>query len=285
LQQEHTALSPATAHSADVGKILLFIPMYNCAPQIPRVLAQLTNDVAGLLSEVIVVDNRSRDEGISVAKAALAKDLPIPVRILQNDKNYGLGGSHKVAFNYAIANGFDYCIVLHGDDQGSIADLVPLIRAGVHKTVDCLLGARFMRGSALKGYSLVRTLGNEVFNGLYSLAAGQIIYDLGSGLNMYSVKALRGRRYLKHANDLTFNYYMILDSINSRASVRFFPIVWREDDQISNVKLVRQATRVLKIALSYAVMRGWFLEQDHSGDPKNSYSATIVFEKKPAESS
>jgi dolichol-phosphate mannosyltransferase len=285
LQPEHTALSSAPARSADVGKILLFIPMYNCAPQVPRVLAQLTPDVTGLLSEVIVVDNRSRDDGVAVARTALARDWPIPVRILQNNKNYGLGGSHKVAFNYALANGFDYCVVLHGDDQGSIADLVPHIRAGVHRTCDCLLGARFMRGSALQGYSFLRTFGNRLFNGLYSLAAGRIIYDLGSGLNMYSVKALRGRRYLKHSNDLTFNYYMILDSINSGSSIRFFPIIWREDDQVSNVKLVRQAARVLRIALSYAFMRGRFLDSDHSGDPTNAYPATMVFETKPAGSS
>lgn len=285
MQQEHTDLAPAPARSAEAGKILLFIPMYNCARQIPRVLAQLTPEVTSLLSEVIVVDNRSRDNGISAAREALARDWPMPVRILRNDKNYGLGGSHKVAFNYAIANGFDHCIVLHGDDQGSIADLVPHIRAGAHKSCDCLLGARFMRGSTLQGYSFLRTFGNRVFNGLYSLAAGRIIYDLGSGLNMYSVKALRGRRYLKHGNDLTFNYYMILDSISSGASIRFFPIVWREDDQISNVKLVRQAARVLRIALGYAFMRGRFLDTDHSGDPANTYPATMVFETKPAGSS
>jgi dolichol-phosphate mannosyltransferase len=285
VQLEHTGLTSATARSADAGKTLLFIPMYNCARQIPRVLAQLTPDVTSLLSEVIVVDNRSRDDGIAAVRAALAWDWPIPVRLLQNDKNYGLGGSHKVAFNYAVANGFDYCIVLHGDDQGSIADLAPLIRAGVHKTCDCLLGARFMRGSTLQGYSFLRTFGNRLFNGLYSLAAGKVIYDLGSGLNMYSVKALRGRRYLKHGNDLTFNYYMILDSINSGSSIRFFPIVWREDDQVSNVKLVRQAARVLRIALSFAFMRGRFLDNDHSGDPTNAYPATVIVEAKPAGSS
>ena len=192
------------------GKILLFIPMYNCAAQIPRVISQLTNDVRSVLSEVIIVDNRSTDDSVAAAEAALTGDWQIPVRILRNDHNYGLGGSHKVAFNYAIANAFDYCIVLHGDDQGSIVDLLPLILSRAHKHLDCLLGARFMRGSRLQGYSLLRTLGNRVFNLLYSLVSGYIIYDLGAGLNMYSVKALSGKRYMKHGNDLTFNYYMIL---------------------------------------------------------------------------
>ena len=34
----------------------------------------------------------------------------------------------KVAFNYAVKNKFDYVIVLHGDDQGNIHDLLPFLK-------------------------------------------------------------------------------------------------------------------------------------------------------------
>lgn len=59
--------------------------------------------------------------------------MTIPVKLLRKDKNYGLGGSHKVSFNYAIENGFDYVIVLHGDDQGHISNLVPYLKKRVRK--------------------------------------------------------------------------------------------------------------------------------------------------------
>jgi glycosyltransferase involved in cell wall biosynthesis len=263
-------------------RILLFIPIYNCERQIPRVIAQLTPDIASLLTEVIVVNNRSPDGSQAAAIAAL-KDLQgLPAKVLLNDANYGLGGSHKVAFNYALANGFDHCIVLHGDDQGAIADLAPLIRAGAHRDADCLLGARFMRGSRLAGYSALRTFGNRVFNLIYSAAAGVRIYDLGSGLNIYSVPALADRSYLRHANDLTFNYHMILHSIAAGWRIRFFPIVWREADQVSNVKLVRQSLRVLNIALDYAFRRQRYLAEDHSGRPGMAYTATVVFDSSTA---
>lgn len=259
-------------------KILLFIPMYNCARQIPRVLAQLCKDAQGLFSEIIIVDNRSTDGGVEAAKLAVAAGSTVRTKILLNDHNYGLGGSHKVAFNYAIANEFDYCVVLHGDDQGNIADLAPLIRSGAHRSVDCLLGARFMRGAQLQGYSALRTFGNRAFNLLYSLVSGYHIFDLGAGLNLYAVRALRRRRYLGHANDLTFNYYMIFNSISDRWSIKFFPIVWREDDQISNVKLMRQALHVLMIALGYGILRRKFFAADHSGLPRKTYSATLIFD-------
>lgn len=263
-------------------RILLFIPMYRCERQIPRVIAQLTPDVSELLSEVIVVNNRSPDGSQAAAVSALKELRGLPAKVLLNDANYGLGGSHKVAFNYALANGFDYCIVLHGDDQGSIADLVPLIRAGAHRQADCLLGARFMQGSRLAGYSPLRTFGNRVFNMIYSMVSGTRIYDLGSGLNLYALASLTDRSYLRHANDLTFNYHMILHSIAAGWRIRFFPIEWREADQVSNVKLVRQSLRVLTIALDYAFRRRRYLAEDHAGSPDATYTAAVVFDSTSA---
>jgi glycosyltransferase involved in cell wall biosynthesis len=252
--------------------------MYNCAPQIGRVIGQLTPAVQALIEEVILVNNRSTDDGEEVAIKAAAGLTGMNVKVLRNDNNYGLGGSHKVAFNHALTHGFDYCIVLHGDDQGDIADLVPLLERGDHRRVDCLLGARFMRGSRLEGYSLFRTFGNQVFNAIYGVASGWRIYDLGSGLNVYAVKALASRRWLRHADDLTFNYHMLLHSIADGWRMSFFPLAWREEDQTSNVKLVRQSLRVLGIAWRYAAGREAYLADDYAGRPNHDYTSTTIYE-------
>jgi glycosyltransferase involved in cell wall biosynthesis len=253
--------------------------MYNCAPQIPRVIAQLNPEIRALISEVILVNNRSTDDTEAAAIAALSAAPSLRAKVLRNDGNYGLGGSHKVAFNYAIDNGFDHCIVLHGDDQGSISDLAPLLRAGAHESLDCLLGARFMPGSRLTGYSAFRTFGNHVFNLIYSLAAGARIFDLGAGLNLYRVASLRDRAYLACADDLTFNYHMILRSIAARHRIRFFPLEWREDDQVSNVKLVRQTLRVAGIVWAYFSARQRYLARSYATRAPDAYTSTIVFEQ------
>jgi glycosyltransferase involved in cell wall biosynthesis len=265
--------------STPTERILLFIPMYNCEPQIPRVIAQLTSEVQSLLSEVILVNNRSTDGGQDAAISALkALGGTLRKKLMCNDDNYGLGGSHTVALNYALEHGSDHVLVLHGDDQGKISDLIPLVRQGAHRDVDCLLGARFMRESKLTGYSTFRTLGNRAFNLLYSTIARSWIDDLGSGLNMYAVKSLAGRNYLRHANDLTFNYYMILSSIAAKQRLRFFPLEWREEDQISNVKIVRQSLQVARIARDYALARKRFLSADHSGRPSAQYTSTVIYD-------
>lgn len=258
-------------------KILLFIPTYNCAKQIPRVIDQLTHQVRTHLAEIIVVDNRSTDESRQNAIEALRRLRGASCKLLLNDRNYGLGGSHKIAFNYALQNGFDYVIVLHGDDQGDLRDLIPLLSGGAHRNADCLLGSRFMRDSRLEGYSLVRTVGNIVFNLIYSLVSLRAIKDLGSGLNVYSVAALRGKGWLKNPDDLTFNYCMLLRSISENWRILYFPLSWRESDQVSNVKLVRQSIRVLGIALSYLFSRRRFSNAEFS-TAGGEYTSSVVFE-------
>lgn len=260
-------------------RLLLFIPAYNCAAQIGRVIAQLDAQAQALLSKVIVVDNGSTDGTRDAARQALT-GLSVHACLFRNDGNYGLGGSHKVAFEHALANDFDYLIVLHGDDQGSIADILPYVRDGSHRQVDALLGSRFMKGARLDGYSVVRTIGNHVFNALYSVVTGVRVTDLGSGLNLYRVEALKSRLWWNSANDLTFNYHMILRSIAAGWRMRFFPLTWREDDQVSNVKLFRQATRVASLPLAYLFGRKAYLATDYSNHSGASYPSTLLFDNR-----
>lgn len=232
-------------------KILVFIPGYNCEKQIVRVLKQFDENILKHISEIIFVNNRSTDNTEKAVLDYKKEHKELPVKVLRNDENYNLGGSHKVAFNYALKNKFDYVIVLHGDDQGDIHDLLPYLKNGEYKNFDCLLGSRFLKDSKLKGYSKFRIFGNRVFNIIYSMCIGKNIKDLGSGLNMYTTKILENNFYHKFPDKLTFNCCMLFASDYYKQSTKFFPITWREEDQISNVKMFSQAKITLKMALKY----------------------------------
>ena len=178
-------------------KILLFIPGYNCEKQIPRVLDKIDEEIARYFDEIIFVNNRSTDNTEDIVLNYKPKSFMPRIKVLRNDHNYNLGGSHKVAFSYALNNGFDYVVVLHGDDQGDIRDLKPILKSGEYENYDAMLGARFMKGSKLGGYSKFRTFGNRVYNHLFSMVVHRKIYDLGSGLNIYDVRALESKYYHK----------------------------------------------------------------------------------------
>ena len=259
-------------------KILVFIPMYNCEKQIVRVAEQLTGEVSSYVSEAIFVNNRSTDNGeTAVIEKLKTLALPFPVKVLRNKENYGLGGSHKVAFNYAIEHGFDYIIVLHGDDQGCIADFLPILRDGSFKKYDCCLGARFMKKSELPGYSKFRIFGNHVFNIIFSIALEKRVFDLGAGLNLYSTKMLVSKYYERFPDNLTFNCYMLFAVGSLKQTYLYVPITWREDDQISNVKITKQAVQTLKMAVSYFFWRKKFMMKEARTNLIENYSADTVY--------
>lgn len=266
--------------SAKTPRVMVFIPAYRCSSQIGRVIAQFT--AAGALDHldrIVVVDNRSPDDTIASAVKAFGT-IPSGVKkvVLKNVDNYGLGGSHKVAMQYAQDNGMDFLIVLHGDDQATFADVAPHLASGKAFTTDCFLGSRFAPGAQRQGYSAFRTFGNVVYNWLFSVVAGKWITDLGSGLNLYRVSALDMKTIERFPDDLTFNYVMLLWSVHQRQKVEFFPISWREEDQRSNVKLMQQAIRVLSLLSKRAINPGAFFASDHRATPRKSYSSEVIYE-------
>lgn len=271
-----------TTPSAVPARILVFIPAYRCAAQVVRVIDQFDQRIQRAIDTVMVVDNRSPDQTLEAATARAREHLTDCHFIAwRNTDNYGLGGSHKAAFRYAIEEGFDTLVVLHGDDQAHIGDLLPLLERGEHLQADCLLGARFMRGSRLQGYSLLRTVGNRVYNALFALAARRAVHDLGSGLNLYRLEAFREFYYRGFPDDLTFNYVMLLASFQRRQRVRFFPISWREEDQVSNVRLVRQAFKVLGLLGRFVLGPAAFLRRDMRQQARDAYPGEIV-QRQPA---
>ena len=159
----------------EADRILVVIPVYNCAAQISRVLAQFSEpSVAAFFSEILVIDNGSRD---NTREAAIgkAKELALGrITVARNKGNYGLGGSHKSAFLYASSGAFSHIVVLHGDDQGHIRDLVPVLKSGDHRRFDCCLGSRLDRLSCLRGYSRIRVAGDRIFNLLFSTRCASV---------------------------------------------------------------------------------------------------------------
>lgn len=261
------------------GRILLFIPTYNCERQIARVLRKVDASAQAEVDALLIVDNRSTDGTLDAARAGIEAIADVPVTVLRNRENYGLGGSIKVALEFAQARGFAWVLMLHGDDQGNLGDVLPLLRAGRHLGLDALLGARFHRDSRLVGYAWTRTLANHVFNGLYSLAAGRRLIDLGSGLNMYRVAVFEDGFHRRFPDDLTFNYCLALAHVRLGHRTEFFPIRWAEEDQVSNVRVLRQTAQVFAILLAFVRDGDDFLAREHRPLPRDAYPSETIASK------
>ncbi len=236
------------------NKIMVFIPIYNCEKQIIRVINQFNLENQKLFKEIVVVDNRSQDDSLIIAKKQLEKQIKFcKVTILQNDQNYNLGGSIKVAFKYAVKNKYDYMITIHGDDQADISDVISVIQSKKYKSYDMCIGARFHAKSILKGYSLFRIFGNRVLNFCYSFITGKKIDDLIAGLNIYNINFIKELLpyCINFPNNLTFDAHCLLYLIKKKKKFLYFPLTWRESDQISNARIFKQTIIILKLLLKF----------------------------------
>ncbi len=163
----------------------------------------------------------------------------------------------KRIYEQAIKNHFDNVIVLHGDDQAEASE-VPLFLDQVRKqtSLDAVLGVRFSSRSKVTGYSRTRILGNVALNWLYSLILMRSVRDLGSGLNLFSVRALKKLDFDSYSDHCDFNIYLLLDMLGNRWRIGYLPITWREEDQVSNVNAFRMGLRALKALFNWKVNRG-----------------------------
>ena len=63
-------------------RFLVFIPAYNCEKQVPRVLNQLLDrQVAAMVTECIVVNNRSTDGTEAAVQSCMQAHPQAPVRL------------------------------------------------------------------------------------------------------------------------------------------------------------------------------------------------------------
>lgn len=237
-------------------KILLSIPIYNCENQILRVLESLKN-CSNVFDEIILFDNGSTDNTLKNTLKYISKNQKKndEYKLFQNENNINLGGSHMNIFDYFLSNDFDYLLVLHGDDQGDINDFLNFYHSS-HKNYEFewIKFSRFMKQSKLIGYSKIKTFGNKFFNFIFSIISLKKIYDIGSGLDLYSKKFISLCPYHNFPKDLTFDYYMTLFGIENN-SIKFLPQLWKEFDQISNVRIVKQTLTLLKIFTNYFLFR------------------------------
>jgi glycosyltransferase involved in cell wall biosynthesis len=257
------------------NKILLFIPCFNCCKQISRVIDNFNSNNMRYINEIIFIDNGSIDETLKNIKLSISnkkKFFNLPkTSLITNNMNYSLGGSHKVAFNYAKKNNFDYVIVLHGDDQADINDLSHILETKSYINYDCILGSRFMADSRLHGYSYIRILGNIIFNTIFSLVARYKICDLGSGLNIFSKEIYLNNDHLYAEDSLLFNIFLLLKIIKNNRKINFVPISWTEEDQVSNARLFSMFFKILHIVIKSKFNNNFYNKKYGKFSRINSY--------------
>lgn len=233
----------------------LFIPCYSCGEQTIRLLQNLSHELLAKFSQIIIVDNASPDGSAKKIRDFLI-DKPhlSSVKIFQNNKNYGLGGSFKRAWLHLKEMGHTHIFVLHGDNQANPQDVLKFFAVYEKEPkLVAALGARFSQRSVLINYSFSRKFFNKALNYILTIFSGKKIDDLGSGLASFDINSFDTKMISALPDHTAFDLHLLFYLLENKLPFMFLPIEWKSEDEVSTIKTWEVGFYLLNAILMWRV--------------------------------
>jgi glycosyltransferase involved in cell wall biosynthesis len=212
-------------------RVSVVIPTLNEAENLPHVFPRLPDG----LHEVIVVDGRSTDRTVEVARR-----LRSDVRIVMQD---GKGKGNALVAGFAAATG-DIFVTLDADGSTDAAE-IPRFVAALCNGADFVKGSRFAQGGASSDITFTRRLGNRGLNALVNALYGTSYTDLCYGYNAFWARCLP---YMRVDCD-GFEVETLINVRIAKGGLVIHEVPSYERDRIhgrSNLHAVRDGSRVLR---------------------------------------
>jgi len=132
-------ISALRRHQTEAGaafpRIVLFLLDWPDAMGLHATLARIPASVVALLAEIVVLhDGLTDDSGLLLVPPGSPPNL----RLVRVPRRWGYGGMRKVAFEHALAHGFDHAVVLPADGMHPPEALPSLLRAAVIEGSDAV---------------------------------------------------------------------------------------------------------------------------------------------------
>ncbi|MBT3320868.1 MAG: glycosyltransferase family 2 protein [Anaerolineae bacterium] len=163
----------------------LVIPVYNEEESLPHLFEAIHAALEDFPHtwEVLLVDDGSKDQSISVLKE-LAKKDPEHIRVVAFRRNFGQTAAMAAGIDHAKG---EIIVLLDADLQNDPAD-IPMMLKKLDEGYDVVSGWRKDR----KDTYLTRTLPSNMANGLISRVTGVELHDYGCTLKAYRREVLTG---------------------------------------------------------------------------------------------
>ncbi|MBI4815852.1 MAG: glycosyltransferase [Deltaproteobacteria bacterium] len=263
-------------------RLLIFVITYHADSTLEWVLDRIPSNVFVQFDcEVLIVDDASTDRTFEIGREYQQSHPEMRMTVLRNEHNQGYGGNQKVGYAFAIANGFDYVAMLHGDGQYAPEALPELLRP-FSSGADAVFGSRMMmKGAALQGgMPLYKFLGNKVLTRAQNLMLRTNLSEFHSGYRIYRVSTLSSLPIRLNANDFHFDTEIIIQLINAGARIVEVPIPTYYGDEICRVDGLRYAKNVLLATFRNTLHRSGLLHQrrfDVEPDSNEHYTLKLGY--------
>lgn len=198
-------------------------------------------------SEIIVVDDGSRDATVAICREA-------GVRVLSHPYSKGNGAAIKAG---ARAASGDWILFMDGDGQHDPAD-IPRLLEKASEGYDLVVGARAGRDSQA---SLARWSANTFYNRFASWMVNRRIDDLTSGFRLVNRRKFMSFLYLL-PNGFSYPTTSTMAFFRAGYSVGFVPIKAAQRVGQSHINALRDGVRffliIFKIGTLYSPLKVYF---------------------------
>jgi SAM-dependent methyltransferase len=257
-------------------RIGILVVAYNAASTLARVLDRIPADFRSRISDVLVQDDHSQDSTylVGLGYQQVATDLPLTV--IRHDRNLGYGGNQKAGYRWAIDNGLDIVVLLHGDGQYAPEFLPEIVAPLERDECDAVFGSRMMEpGSARKGgMPLYKYVGNRILTRFENAVVGTDLSEWHSGYRAYSVAALKDIPFEDNADGFHFDTQVIIQLHEAGKRIVELPIPTYYGDEICHVNGMGYAKDVAGDVLRYRLHKLGF------GTGETAFASNEAYELK-----
>jgi glycosyltransferase involved in cell wall biosynthesis len=207
------------------------MPAYNAEATLERTFRDIP---PGLVSEVILVDDVSRDRTVEIARR-------LGITTIRHEVNRGYGGNQKTCYAEALARDADIVVMVHPDyqyDARVIGAMVTFLRLD---TCDVVLGSRIRtRREALgSGMPAWKYVANRGLTLLENLVLGQNVGDFHTGLRAYTRQVLETIPFQRNSDDFVFDTQFLVQAVHFGFRIGDVPVPSRYFAEASSINFSR----------------------------------------------
>ncbi len=182
------------------------MPARNAARTLEQTVSAIPADV---VSEVILVDDKSTDATVDVARR-------LPLHLIWHPHNVGYGGNQKTCYLEALQRGADAVVMLHPDGQYEPALIPRMVEPILNGEADMVLGSRLAEPGAWKqgGMPRYKFIANRALTMIENAVLGTDFSELHTGYRAFSRELLLTVPFLRNSIDFVFDSEMIMQAVH-----------------------------------------------------------------------
>lgn len=222
-------------------KIIVILPAFNAF----KTLKQTVSDIPDLVDEIILVDDGSLDDTVSLAHK-------LGLTVFSHEHNLGYGANQKTCYNLALSHGADIIVMIHPDYQYDPKLIKYFVEFISDDYFDVMLGTRIRsrREALAGGMPIYKYIANRLLTLFQNAITGRNLSEWHTGMRGYKREVLESINWQKNSNDFVFDSQILFQIVGRGYRIGEIPVPVRYFKEASSINFRR--------SLKYGAQTVWY---------------------------